>query len=194
MDALKRAEKELNEMSDKALNVGYLVSIMALNKNYGWKKLRISRFLEVSHQIYDEVSSSNSLSLIQMCNDEANIEIRSDANEPYEEKFFLNNARWELFKPTFKKMPPVMQRAYFTRMRQKQKEWMFPQVMAGVILALYRKEKWSSNKIGEFIEFAYGYRREYEDDVRLLRKAVEELTDLRFKYTEQGEFALLMEE
>jgi len=184
MDALQKANEELDEASGIAMQLGFYRTIITLSR-YGWKRLRIERFLDKASEVYKECRSDGGKSLIQMCDEETGIEVRNDAGESYLDTTYLNQAKWDIEKAKFDRMPYPMQRAYYISVRQHMKKWMYAQIMASIILALYRKEGWSFERIRKFLSAHDEIKAEFGNDIEKLNEAVFNETTMRYIYNGQ---------
>ena len=184
MDALQKANKELDEASGIAMQLGFYRTILALSR-LGWKRLRIERFIDKAGEVYQECRSDEGKSLIQMCDEETGIEVRNDAGESYLDTTYLNQAKWERDKARFDKMPYAMQRAYYISVRQHMKKWMYAQIMASIILALYRKEGWSFERIRKFLSVHDEIKIEFANDIPKLNETVFNETTMKYIYNGQ---------
>ena len=172
-------EKEFRDAEDELYNA----TILVLYKFYGWRKLRIERFLNKASEVYDECGSSNKVSLVQMCDLELGIEVRNNKNETYKDTPYLNNDKWEIEKKNvFNKMNPVQRQCYMIRVRQKMKDWMFPQMLASIFLALHRKEGWGADKVLEFAEKVQEVRKEHENNIKSLKAAVKKECNIDYEW------------
>jgi hypothetical protein len=183
MDALKKAEKELDEESSRAMQLGFYRSILTLSTEFGWKKLRIERFLDNASDVYTECRGDGRKSLIQMCDEETGIEVRNDADESYLDTPYLCQEIWDRERVRYEKMPYPMQRAYFISVRQHMKKWMYAQVMASIILALHRKEGWGHERIVKFLEASEKYKA--NQNIEELKATVESETGMKYVWTGQ---------
>ena len=190
MDALQKANKELDEASGIAMQLGFYRTILALCR-YGWKRLRIERFLDKAREVYTECRGDGGKSLIQMCDEETGIEVRNEAGESYLDTTYLNQKKWDEDKAKFDKMPYPMQRAYYISVRQHMKKWMYAQIMASIILALYRKERWSFERIQRFLSVHDEIKVEFGNDIEKLNEEVLEETTMKYIYN--GEDLILLD-
>lgn len=192
MKAWKEANAELNKESERATEIVFYATIIVLNNKYGYKKLRIERFLNKAAEVFVECRTDGTKSLVQMCDEELNIEIRNDKNESYKNCPYICQEDWERKKKSiYEKLTPKQKNFYIVRVRQKMKAWMFPQMVSAVLLALHRKEKWGAERIAVFFDHLCDTRTEYADNIEKMRKIVLEETGMRYEWTAEGEFALV---
>lgn len=195
MRAWREATEELDKEYRKATEIVYFVSILVFNRVYGWKKLRIEHFLDKAVEVYVECRSNYQMSLVEMCDREMNIEVRNESNKSYTECPYLCQEDWERKKEqVIKKMSPNMQRMYLIRVRQLMKEWMFPQVLASILLALHRKEGFGIDRVNKFVSEFTALRDEFSDDRTKLKAAVEQEVGMYYTWTKDGDFALIVDE
>lgn len=190
MDALQKANKELDEASGIAMQLGFYRTILALCR-YGWKRLRIERFLDKAKEVYTECRSDGGKSLVQMCDEETGIEVRNEAGESYLDTTYLNQKKWDEDKAKFDKMPYPMQRAYYISVRQHMKKWMYAQIMASIILALNRKEGWSFERIQRFLSVHDEIKAEFGNEIQKLNEEVMKETTMKYIYN--GEDLILLD-
>ena len=182
MDAMKKAEKELDEESERAMQLGFYRSILTLSRVFGWKKLRIERFLDNAANVYTECRTGDK-SLIQMCDEETGIEVRNEADESYLDTPYLCQEKWDRERARYDKMPYKMQRAYIISVRQHMKKWMYAQVMASIILALHRKEGWGHERIVKFLFATDNYKN--NQSISELKEMVEQETGMKYVWNGQ---------
>lgn len=190
MDALKKANKELDEASGIAMQLGFYRTIIALCR-YGWKRLRLERFMDKANEVYLECRKDDGKSLVQMCDEETGIEVRNEEGESYLDTTYLNQAKWDVEKAKFDKMPYPMQRAYYISVRQHMKKWMYAQIMASIILALHRKEGWSFDRISAFLSVHDEIKAEFGNDIEKLNNEVYIQTNMKYIYN--GEDLILLD-
>lgn len=189
--ALKKADAELTKAAQKSMDLIYYATCLALYRHFGWKELRISRFMDKSQEVYRDCASNVDLSMIQMCDIEVGIEFRSLKNESYKDTPYLCNEKWNNIRPEWIKKPKDYQLAWLIRMKQKMRDWMSPQIMASVALALHRKEGWGMQRISALTQYVDNICAEFGEDIKAMCKAVEQETGMRYTHTTSGELALL---
>lgn len=182
MDALKKVEKELDTAAGVAMQLGFYRTILVLNLNYGWKKLRIERFLDKASEIYGECRGDSTKSLVQMCDEETGIEVRNENGESYLNTTYLCQEKWDQEKPKFERAPAMVQKSYYISVRQHMKKWMYAQIMASIILALHRKEGWSFDRIERFLT-EHDKLKEQGQSIEQLKECVENRTGMKYVYT-----------
>jgi len=182
--AWRNVSKELDAECRRAETIIFNTSILVLYRE-GWRRLRIERFLEKANDVYGECASSLQKSLVQMCDEQLGIELRNDSNESYKDTPYLSYEDWQNKKEqVLHKMNKVQQNCYIIRVRQKMISWMFPQIMASVLLALRKKENWGIDKIAEFASKVQEVRDQYNDEIKDIKAAVIEETGIEYEWIE----------
>lgn len=128
-DPIREADRKLQEEGERQVQLIYSSAALALWRNWGWRKDRIRRLFELSQDIWEECAKDIDHSMIEMCEAETGIEIQNGSGKSWRDLHYLNS----------KVNPGRMTPAKWIYMRRKQMEWMAPQVVAGIMLALHRK-------------------------------------------------------
>ena len=71
------------------------------------------------------------------------------------------------------------------------KKWMYAQIMASIILALYRKEGWSFERIRKFLSVHDEIKIEFANDIPKLNETV--FNETTMKYIYNGEDLILLD-
>ena len=71
------------------------------------------------------------------------------------------------------------------------KKWMYAQIMASIILALYRKERWSFERIRKFLSVHDEIKIEFANDIPKLNETV--FNETTMKYIYNGEDLILLD-
>lgn len=186
-----KADEKLTKNAQKELDLIYFATCLVLFQEYGWGKKRIKRLVDVAGDIFTECGSDQNMSLVQMCSNETNIELRNADNKSWEDAPYLNEAKWKEFEPKFYKMPLQKQRAYMLRVKACMDKWKKPIILSSVILALHRKEGWGFTRISKILPLIEDCCNEYNNDERKLLEAVNTTTGLKYSYTRSHELVLL---
>lgn len=189
--ALRKADAELTKCAQKAMDMIFYATCIALHRYFDWGELRISRFMDKAQEVYGECASNNDLSMIQMCDEEVGIEFRSLKNESYKDTPYLCTEKWHAIRDGWLKKPKDYQISWLIAMKQKMRDWMSPQIMASVALALHRKEGWGLQRISTLTAYVDQICSEFSENVKIMCDAVEKETGLRYSHTQKGELALL---
>ncbi len=185
MDALKKAELELDIEADRVCDCTYSAAAIALKRHWGWGKVRIRRLFEVSQEIWNECSATNEKSMVQMVQEETGIELQNGDGKSWENLPYLNEKVWNHRRPT---------RAQLIYIRQQQKKWLQPIVTGSIILALYRREKFGLERTQRFLQQVEEIKDEYGRDRKKLKAACEDIARVRLTRDENGCFGLLEDE
>lgn len=149
-----RADKELTDKIKEQQVVVFSAALLALHRYYGWTEKQMLSFLDECAGICHECSGDQSLSLIKMLDEEADIELQNGNGQSYREVDFLNSS----IRPGMK-----FTSAKWIYMRKRQLLWVNPQIMACVLLALHRNKGYGFRSCSrvyqqiEGIETEYGY-------------------------------------
>ena len=153
-DALKAAETAMQKEMERQVDMIYSAMAIAFHRYWGWGPLRIRRLMDKTQDAWDECGETNEVSMLQMLEDETGIEIRNhELGKSWHDLAYLN-AKIDMGR---------MNRAQWIYMRQRQKDWIGPQVIACVLLALYRKYGFGHQRclriLGQIeeIEAEFGY-------------------------------------
>lgn len=171
-DALKKAEALLQKETDRQIEIVFYSSALALARYYGWGKKRFQNLWHIVFDSWKECGEDNGLSMLQLLENETGVEIRSNDGRSYHEIHFLD--------PNTKLK--VENRAVMIRIRQKQLDWVGPQIVAAVFLALHRKEGYGYKRLCEFMEHFDTIRNQYNYDPAALRKQSLEELDIELIY------------
>ena len=132
MDALRKAELELDKEMKKQVDIIYSAAAIAFARywNDGWGPLRIRRIFDETLEAWNECGETNEMSMLEMLENETGIEVKiPDTDKSWHDLAFLN-AKIDMGR---------MNRAQWIYMRQRQKQWIGAMVMACMFLALHRK-------------------------------------------------------
>ena len=151
MNALKKADYDLQRELKRQIDIIYPASVIVWWKEYGWRKLRIMRRLATSQQVWTECADYGiEKSMLQMLEEETGIEMTLSGIEgSWHTLAYMDGAAWD-------GRPLTLPQTIY--MRQQQKKWIAPMLLACMCLSLYRDEKWGPERIGKFIG--------YVDDLR----------------------------
>ena len=141
--ALKKAEKDLGQEQLRQLDIICPAVACVWWEHYGWKETRIMRRFVTSQEIWDECAADNDISILQMLEKETGIEMMNSVDG----KSYHDLAYFDTSVDLKQLTVPMM-----IYMRQQQKKWVGPAIMAGICLSLHRDEKWGAQRILEFIE------------------------------------------
>ena len=161
--AIQKAEREMQLEGEKQLDIVMCSSILALYRYWGWKTERLSKLIELQQTVFDEVSNDQDKSVLKLLDEECNIELTNHEGVSYRDVIYLNS-EIDDGKPLT---------AYqWLNMRQNQKKWIECQLMAGVFLAMHRKEGWGAKRVKELLDHMQDIKAEYDYDREKLIAAV----------------------
>lgn len=171
MNALKKATQELNKEMDKQIDILYAASGVVWWTEYGWRTTRIMRRFQTSTEIWTECADYGvSKSMLQMLEEETGIEMQlSGYDRSYHEFSYLDGDAWD------GKLPTLPELIYI---RQQQKKWMAPLILASICLTLHRDEHWGADRIARFIGQVDALRQKLGENPEKHKALMREKTDL----------------
>ena len=167
MDALRKAELELDREMKKQVDIIYSAAAIAFARywNDGWGPLRIRRIFDETLEAWNECGETNEMSMLEMLENETGIEVKiPDTDKSWHDLAFLN-AKIDMGR---------MNRAQWIYMRQRQKQWIGARVMACMFLALHRKYGFGPERRLRLRGQIDDIRIEFNYDRKALIKACEE--------------------
>lgn len=161
-DALKAAERDMEREMHRQVDMVYSSMAIAFHRYWGWGPLRIRRLMDKTQETWDECAASNEISMLQMLEEETGIEIKNrEDGKSWHDLAYLN-AKIDLGRMT---------RAQWIYMRQRQKQWIGPQVVACVLLALHRKYGFGPERNLRVLQDIEAVEWEFDFDVKALKEA-----------------------
>lgn len=175
--AIEKAEREL----DRELNIQtpliYGSAAIALRRFWGWGTKRIQKVFDQTQDIWEECSSTNAKSMIQMLDEQTGIDLRiPGSNRSWKDLAFLNadiNMR----------LSPER----WLYMRKQQIKWTNAQVRACLFLSLNRAEGFGGVRIQRLTEQMDAVQQEYSCNVPEIIKACKEITGVQLHSAMFGE-------
>lgn len=168
MDRVERANRKVDKVLTKQLDLLYATVVLVLWNDYGWRRLRIDRFFLKTQEVWDEVALAGvEESMLSLLEKETGIEIRMPGMKSFHEYAYLDADAWN------KKPPTEMQVIYI---RQQQQKWLPAMLVAGMCLALHRKEGWGAVRIARFVGCYETLRDIYGNNIKALYEVVESET------------------
>lgn len=162
MDALRKAEKELEAEMHKQIDIIYGAAGVAFARYWEWGPLRIRRIFDLTLECWNECGETNEVSMLQMLEDETGIEVKiPDTDKSWHDLAFLNT----------KVNIGRLNRAQWIYMRQRQKQWIGAMVMACMFLALHRKYGFGPERLLRLMGQIDDIRSEFEYDRKRLVQA-----------------------
>lgn len=168
MDALRKAEIELDKEMHKQVDLIYSASAIAFSRHWGWGALKIRRLFDDTAATFDECGGSNDVSMLQMLENETGIELKiPNTDKSYSELAFMNTA--------IKMDPRKMTRAQWIYMRQRQKTWIGAMVLGCLFLALHRKYNFGYKRLVRLMGQIDEIKEEYNYNRKALVQACREV-------------------
>lgn len=167
-DALKEAEIALEREMDLQIDLIYNALALALGRYWGWGSLRIRRLMDETHKTWEECASTNEHSMIEMLELETGMELKCETGDSWHDLAFLN--------AKIPKRASNMSRAQWIYMRQRQKTWVRPQLLACVFLSLHRRYGFGAIRCIRILEQIDNIEREFNFDKAALKAACIEET------------------
>lgn len=167
--AIEKAEREL----DRELNIQtpliYGSAAIALRRFWGWGTKRIQKVFDQTQDIWEECSSTNAKSMIQMLDEQTGIDLRIPGSDrSWKDLAFLNadiNMR----------LSPER----WLYMRRQQVKWTNAQVRACLFLSLNRAEGFGGTRIQRLTEQMDAVQQEYSCNVPEIIKACKEIAGVQ---------------
>lgn len=130
MDALKKAEKQMEIEIHKWIKLNHCAMAIALKRYHGFGAKRIDKVEKSIESVWEEVADDINVSMLQLCEDETGIEIRNhEDGRSWKELAFLN-ASIDMGR---------MSRPQVIYMRQRQATWMRQQTLASILVGIHRE-------------------------------------------------------
>ena len=139
----------------------YSAAALALHRHWGKKKVTIIRLFEITGEVWHECASTNTHSMIQMCEEETGIEVQNGSGKSWEELPYMN-ATLDTGRMSY---------AQWVYMRQQQVKWIAPQVMACLLVALHRKYGFGFDRCARFYEQVQEIEAQFRMDPERIRTA-----------------------
>lgn len=161
MKALMKASRDLDREADKQNSLVSAATALALHRIYKWNDNQVCEFFNAQVDVYVECSATLEKSMIQMCSEEAGVDlIREESDVTWEDLYYLN--------PEFEIVELEPQQLLY--MRFQQMKWCRAQIMAGVILTAKRKYDFDDDALGELFIGISEILKEYEGNIDRLRE------------------------
>ena len=125
----QKATADLEAEGRKQCGILYGSTALALSRHWNKGRAAILKLFDVTGEVWHTCASANLHSMIEMCETETGITITNESGKDWRDLPYLNG--------TLDTVP--MTNAQWVYMRQKQKQWIAPQVMGCILIALHRK-------------------------------------------------------
>ena len=147
-----KADRELEKEIERWEVISFAAAVLAMHRYYGWTRAQILEMLEHCAVICKDCSSTNQLSLIQMLDEETGIELQNGDDRSWQELAYLNAS----LKPG-----QQMTTSQWIYMRNRQKKWVEPQLMACILLGLHRMKGYGFTSLKRIYSQIAGIEAEY---------------------------------
>lgn len=171
--ALKKAELELGKEQLKQIDIIYPVCAIVWWTEYGWKETRIMRRFVTSQEVwFEEDAPGKNRSIFQKLEDETGIEIALDGCKSYHEYMYFdekadNGGKWSEAKEIY--------------LRQQQKKWVAPMILASICISLHRDDGWGFERLSAFMVKVDALRREYGENPKTYYERLLEITGINWR-------------
>ena len=147
-----KADRELEKEIERWEVISFAAAVLAMHRYYGWTRAQLLEMLEHCAVICKDCSSTNQLSLIQMLDEETGIELQNGDDRSWQELAYLNAS----LKPG-----QQMTTSQWIYMRNRQKKWVEPQLMACILLGLHRMKGYGFTSLKRIYSQIAGIEAEY---------------------------------
>lgn len=169
MDALKKAELNLEAQGRKWVQINHSAMAIALHRYYGYGCKRLKELEQQIEDAWNECASyGRDKSMMEMLEEETGIEIRNpDVNKSWHDLAYFNS--------NIKMDAKKMNRAQWIYMRQEQAKWMRQQTMAIILLGMHRTQGFAFDRLARLSAQIDEVVEEFErDPKKILQAALEE--------------------
>ena len=147
-----KADRELEEEIKRQEVIAFSAAVLAMHRYYGWSDNQLRGMLRFCAVITASCASTTQLSLIQMLDDETGIELQNGDGRSWQELAYLNAS----LKPG-----QQMTTSQWIYMRNRQKKWVEPQLMACILLGLHRMKGYGFTSLKRIYSQIAGIEAEY---------------------------------
>lgn len=152
-DAFERANNRMQEETAEQCSRLYGAACIALHRHWNKKQLSLTRLFQLVHETWIACANDNTVSMIQMCEEETGIELMNEDGKHWKDLAFLNYS--------IDMDPAKMTNAQWVVMRNNQIRWVRPQVMACLLIALNKKYRFGFERCGKIYAQIEEIEREY---------------------------------
>lgn len=172
--ALRKADQELSRELNKQVDIIYPACAIVWWREYGWKETRIMRRFVTTQEAWDECAAAGlSKSILQMLEEETGIEMSLSGYErSYHEFSYLDGTVWN-------GKPLDLPQSIF--MRQQQKKWLAPMLLACICISLHRDERWGYERLSGFIQKVDQVRQQLGEDPNRYYQELFETTGINWR-------------
>lgn len=166
--AHQKALADLEAEGRKQCFLLYSATVLALFRHWNKKKAAILSLFEVTGDVWHSCAETNLHSMIEMCYQETGIEIQNGDGKSWEDLPYLNATL----------NTQRMSNAQWVYMRQQQKKWIAPQVMACIMVALHRKYGFGFDRCARIYGQIQDIEAEYGMDPKKIQEACRAETNI----------------
>lgn len=166
--AYQKANADLEAEGRRQCFLLYSATAIALFRHWGKRKTAILSLFEITGDVWHSCAETNLHSMIEMCYQETGIEVQNGDGRSWEDLPYLN-ASLDTGRMT---------NAQWVYMRQQQKKWIAPQVMACIMVALHRKYGFGFERLSRIYSQIQDIEAEYDTDQDKIRKAAQDITGI----------------
>jgi hypothetical protein len=160
---LHKAVDRLNAEGDKWAVVLYSALALALRRNHGHAKKRVTDLVNVTWDAWLECAKDNDCSMIKKCDMELGIEIQNGSGVSYKDVAYLNGE--DIGDMTLEQI---------LYMRSQQIKWVRPNIMACILIAMHRKHKYGYDRCVRLLEEIEDIEHEYKSNPKSLARAAQD--------------------
>lgn len=174
---IQKLEKELAKESRRQGVIVYGSAAIALYRYWGWRRQRLESLFDIVQDVWNECAQDNTVSMIQMLDNETGIELTLRENgRSYKEFDFLNGklALYNIQNLTAFQM---------IAMRRGEIQWMGPTIQAALYLALHRKRRFGAERISRLLTQMFEIQDEFENKPHRIQEECLKLTEVDITYT-----------
>ena len=166
MNAIRKSETDLEKAQRRFEDVLYPACALVWWKDYGWDEWMIIGIFDAANKVWDEcIKVSKDKSVFQILEEETGIEMTLDGEKSYKEVKCLNADTWNGEERSW---------AEYVLMRQTQKKWVAPMILAAICIALHRDEGWGFECLNDLVGKINQFRREHGDNPKYYIHALNE--------------------
>lgn len=175
MYAKKQLEKLENELARESRRQGVLIygsAAIALYRHWGWRKQRIESLMGIVKDVWNECAGDNTVSMIQMLDNETGIELRLRENgKSYKDYDFLNGklAIYDIQNMTIFQM---------ITLRRGEIQWMGATIQAALYLAIHRKRGFGAERISRLLTQMFEIQDEFDNKPHRIQEECLKLTEV----------------
>lgn len=170
-NALQKSTARIDREADRAMHLLFSSMLIFLHRKYGMGKVRLGRFIDEMLVAFNECGGTNERSMIQILDEETGLEIRCDDGSQWRDYPYLNAALWD------RKQPSYAQAIYI---RQRMLKWVYPSLLATMLLAVSRRFGWKSDKLVTVYNGITETRNEFHSNPKELKMAAEQITGISY--------------